>query len=185
MGEVKPDAPLGDERRRATPASDRKALLYLASEFADLARGCDEPQAQPTDEHDPEDCEVCSCIADRLQTLISDELRYADSTIERRRATETDIDSFWTAVEHGWDIEPRAYFEEKAMAMGFKSPLEMAVHHMWKRHAKVWPNAELKQSVADTERLRAHEVSHCENCGRPDVPLTELMCKSCWENEEE
>lgn len=53
------------------------------------------------------------------------------------------IEHFWFMVEHGWDIEPRAYFEKEATAMGFRSAVEMAVHHMWKRHAKVWPNAEL------------------------------------------
>jgi hypothetical protein len=59
-----------------------------------------------------------------------------------------DIDHFWTAVERGWDIEPRAYFEKEAVAMGFASPVEMAVHWMWKRHAKVWPNDELKSKAA-------------------------------------
>lgn len=54
-----------------------------------------------------------------------------------------EVEHFWTAVARGWDIEPRAYFEKEAVAMGFKSPVEMAVHHMWKRHSKEWPNAEL------------------------------------------
>lgn len=53
------------------------------------------------------------------------------------------VEHFWTAVAHGWDIESRDYFERQAVAMGFKSPVEMAVHWMWKRHAKEWPSPEL------------------------------------------
>jgi hypothetical protein len=58
-----------------------------------------------------------------------------------------EIEHFWTAVERGWDIEPRAYFEKEAVPMGFASAVEMAVHWMWKRHAKVWPNEELKRGA--------------------------------------
>lgn len=43
------------------------------------------------------------------------------------------MEHFWTAVKRGWDIEPREYFEREAVPMGFRSPVEMAVHHMWKR----------------------------------------------------
>lgn len=62
-------------------------------------------------------------------------------------APQPEIEHFWTALSRGWDIEPREYFEREAVKMGFKSPIEMAVHWMWKRHAKDWPNEELKAKL--------------------------------------
>lgn len=51
------------------------------------------------------------------------------------------IDAFWFALYHSWDIEPREYFEaEIAKGIGFSdSPMAMAVHHMWKREVKDAP----------------------------------------------
>ena len=46
------------------------------------------------------------------------------------------VDSAWKAIEYGWDIEPRSYFEDQAPKMGFSSPLAMAIHYMWKREVK-------------------------------------------------
>lgn len=48
------------------------------------------------------------------------------------------IDAFWFMVQHGWDIEPREYFEtEIAKGVGFEdSPLAMCAHYMWKREVK-------------------------------------------------
>jgi hypothetical protein len=48
-----------------------------------------------------------------------------------------DIDLFWSFVDRGWSIEPRAYFELHARKNGFESPLAMAAHHMWKRDPKI------------------------------------------------
>jgi hypothetical protein len=75
------------------------------------------------------------------------------------------IEHFWTAVLRGWDIEPRAYFEKEAVPMGFKSPIEMAVHWMWKRHAKDWPNEELATQRENVQHL-------LDTC----VPVEELLC---------
>jgi hypothetical protein len=72
------------------------------------------------------------------------ELKDAKDVLSAASDDLTEVDHFWTALANGWDIEPRAYFEEAAKTNGFKSPVEMAVHYMWKRHAKDWPNAKLK-----------------------------------------
>jgi hypothetical protein len=46
-------------------------------------------------------------------------------------ATHPDMEAFWTALENGWEIEPRSYFETEAPKNGFGSPLAMAVHYLW------------------------------------------------------
>ena len=46
------------------------------------------------------------------------------------------VDEFWKALELSWDIEPRSFFEAEAEKQGWKSPLAMAVHYMWKRDTK-------------------------------------------------
>lgn len=71
-------ATLSTEKTR-TIASDRKALLYLSADIADVARGEDTPGPQPTDDHDPETCDVCAKVADRITAVIQDELRYRAS----------------------------------------------------------------------------------------------------------
>lgn len=72
-------------------------------------------------------------------------LRFAAGQIEVQtkeiaRLT-TEIDLAWFDIEHGYDIEPRSYFEREAPKNGFKSALAQAVHHMWKRDPKVAPLA--------------------------------------------
>ena len=47
-----------------------------------------------------------------------------------------EIEAAWKAIERGWDIEPRSYFEAEAPKNGFGSPLAMAIHYMWKRDRK-------------------------------------------------
>lgn len=42
----------------------------------------------------------------------------------------------WDFIAQGWDIESREWFQRRAKAMGFAHPLQMAVHHMWKRCVK-------------------------------------------------
>ena len=53
--------------------------------------------------------------------------------VERLRA---EIDAAWFMIEHGWDIEPREYFEREAPKNGFGYGLAQAVHHMGKRMLK-------------------------------------------------
>lgn len=48
-----------------------------------------------------------------------------------------EIDLAWEYIEHGWDIEPRAYFEKHAPTNGFGSALAQAAHHVWKRNPRV------------------------------------------------
>jgi hypothetical protein len=99
-----------------------------------------------------------------VTTRWADELEAALRAAGPRRTTEAnEIDHFWTAIERGWDIEPRAYFEQEAVAMGFKSPVEMAVHWMWKRHAKVWPNDELK-AVAEAAAVAPSRHPNRSKC---------------------
>lgn len=57
--------------------------------------------------------------------------------MSKQMTPEEQIEKFWYALWHSWDIEPREYFEREAPRNGFGSPLAMAVHHMWKREAKV------------------------------------------------
>lgn len=69
---------------------------------------------------------------------------------ERVQALGAAIDGFWQFVEHGYDIEPRAFFEKEAPINGFGSPLAQAAHHMWKRNPKV------QELEAENDALRAH-----------------------------
>lgn len=48
-----------------------------------------------------------------------------------------EIEATWTAIENGFDIEPRAYFEKEAPTNGFRFALVQAMHYLWKRDAKV------------------------------------------------
>jgi hypothetical protein len=60
---------------------------------------------------------------------------------------ETDpLDEVWQMIDQGWDIESRAWFEARAVPMGFKHPLSLAIHHLWKRCVKDNP-AFLRQPV--------------------------------------
>lgn len=69
-----------------------------------------------------------------------------------------EIDAAWFAIEHGWDIEPRAHFEKEAPKNGFEFALAQAVHHMWKREVKadasehVEASALTPQPAADVTR---------------------------------
>lgn len=56
---------------------------------------------------------------------------------KERDSCRNEIDAAWLAIHHGWDIEPRSYFEREAPLNGFESPLAQAVHHMWKRKIKI------------------------------------------------
>lgn len=49
---------------------------------------------------------------------------------------EAERDAAWQAIERGWDIEPRTYFEREAPKNGFVYPLAQAMHHLWKRELK-------------------------------------------------
>lgn len=69
--------------------------------------------------------QVDRCLAER------------DSLGKQLEAANKNIDGAWFGIEHGWDIEPREYFEENAPKSGDWTPLQMAVHYMWKRDRKV------------------------------------------------
>jgi hypothetical protein len=86
---------------------------------------------------------------------------------------EEQIEKFWFALEHSWDIEPRSYFEAEAPKNGFGSPLAMAVHYMWKRDAKVVRTAFERRGL------------HCGKCDAVMLPVTSgpyvvgVKCKTC------
>jgi hypothetical protein len=61
-----------------------------------------------------------------------------------------EIDATWAAIENGFNIEPRAYFEQEAPRNGFRFALVQAVHHLWKRDAKV---QDLEREVARLKKL--------------------------------
>lgn len=48
-----------------------------------------------------------------------------------------DVESFWKMLERSYDIEPRSFFEAKAVKQGYAGPLSMALHHTWKRNVRV------------------------------------------------
>lgn len=91
---------------------------------------------------DATDSKLSPCESDVHQLLA--EVSRQRAEIERLRlmkafAPEPDpttaIDSAWTAIARGWDIEPREYFEANYPGQ-FTSALAMAVHYMWKRNLK-------------------------------------------------
>lgn len=96
---------------------------------------------------------------ERQMLLKDDYLKLADKYSDRVQEAESRLqqmteerDGFWTAIERCFEIEPREYFE-KEYAQGFKSPLEMLAHWLWKRDAKV-------QQLTDGLRsLRAHRLA--------------------------
>jgi hypothetical protein len=48
---------------------------------------------------------------------------------------EAELASAWSQIESAYDIEPRSYFEEKYRNSG-ATPLQMAIHYIWKRDPK-------------------------------------------------
>lgn len=57
--------------------------------------------------------------------------------VERKNLA-AEIDSAWWYIEHGYDIETRQECEvEFLKGAGWKSPLELAMHLIWKRNPKV------------------------------------------------
>ena len=57
-----------------TALENRKALLYLAGEIADLSRGVDTTApgyAVADEDHNPETCDVCAMVADRLEAALA------------------------------------------------------------------------------------------------------------------
>lgn len=52
---------------------------------------------------------------------------------------EEHLDEFWDHLEYFYDIESRQELEEHAEAWESKNPLLVALHHIWKRDAKVAP----------------------------------------------
>lgn len=68
---------------------------------------------------------------------------------------EREREEFWREVALGHDIEPREFFETEAPQQGWSSPIAMALHHIWKRDAKV------ESLIADRDRL-AGEVAQIQ-----------------------
>lgn len=69
------------------------------------------------------------------------------------------IDKFWKAVHLSYDIESREFFEEQAPKIGKNwTPMEMALHHMWKRDPKNDAYLEIIKKCAET--FREYEKIH-------------------------
>lgn len=56
-----------------------------------------------------------------------------DALLRRAEEAEAKLEAAWNYIEHGWEIEPRSYFEEKYG----KDALYWACHYVWKRNPKV------------------------------------------------
>lgn len=67
-----------------------------------------------------------------LKQLADSQANHIDAN-SRNMQARAEIDAAWQMIEHGWDIEDRAYFERESKTNGFKYALAQAVHHMWKR----------------------------------------------------
>jgi hypothetical protein len=73
-----------------------------------------------------------TCVACEARKALR-ELEGADRGIAE---LEADLTAAWSHIESAYDIEPRAYFEEKYRNSG-ATPLQMAIHYIWKRDPKV------------------------------------------------
>lgn len=81
-------------------------------------------------------CRRCGLIIDANHLHGSDKA-CIDALGEALAGTQENIDKFWTHLSRSYDIEDRAYFEREAPETGDWSPLQMALHHVWKREPKV------------------------------------------------
>ena len=75
-------------------------------------------------------------------------------------ARDADVEEFWREVALGYDIEPRQFFEDNAVKDGWSSPIAMALHHIWKRDAKV------KNLLDDVARLTEERNTYRDTCAR-------------------
>jgi hypothetical protein len=74
---------------------------------------------------------------------------------QRLEALQANVDKFWKHLDRSYDIEPREYFEREAPATGDWSPIQMALHHVWKRDPKV------EALQAENERLTKELTDQC------------------------
>jgi hypothetical protein len=72
-------------------------------------------------------------------------LRELEGVGERIAELEAELTAAWSHIESAYDIEPRAYFEEKYHNSG-ATPLQMAIHYIWKRDQKA---SAARQQTAD------------------------------------
>jgi hypothetical protein len=72
----------------------------------------------------------------------------------RADALAAELDAAWKAIERGYEIEAREYFEREAPHNGFKYPLAQAIHHIWKRDPQV---ASLAARLAEVEGERGRD----------------------------
>jgi septal ring factor EnvC (AmiA/AmiB activator) len=50
---------------------------------------------------------------------------------------EAEVDAAWATIRNTFDVEPRSQLEAEAKDNGFKYGLAQAIHHIWKRDAKI------------------------------------------------
>lgn len=114
----------------------------------------------PVDGYDGTDCTFRLSAAEYKSRL---------AAVEQEKAQlQKDIDQFWQYVEHGWDIEPRAYFEKEARTNGFGSPLAQAAHHVWKRDPKVTALESRLAAVEQAIQQIEPYVQHKKDCKAND-----------------
>jgi hypothetical protein len=113
---------------------------------------------------------LSGAIRQLIGALALIEQRFQQVRAERYREA-GDVEGFWQYVEAGWDIEPREFFEREARPMGFKGPLQMAAHHMWKRETK---SAERDQQAGALVTLR--EALEKALAGIDDVAAQASLC---------
>lgn len=76
------------------------------------------------------------------------------------------IEAAWEFIANAYDIEPREFFEREAPTNGFKHPLVMAIHYIWKRDPKIvaalaasdQARQELERNTRERVQLHIEEV---------------------------
>lgn len=126
----------------------------------------------------------CVSCADGLLVLVEDvealttKMQQQIDTLQAQViAKDEEIAKFWSHVEHGWDIEPREFFEREAKKQGFGSALAMAAHHMWKRELLLNPQEMKAYDAVLRRRAQADAYARhlVEIANRPDDDIIVVL----------
>ena len=65
------------------------------------------------------------------------------------------IDKVWDTIWLSYDIEERRFFEEEAPKAGNWSPLQMALHYIWKRDPKTEKSEKVQRLVEALKEIKS------------------------------
>ncbi len=106
----------------------------------------------------------------------ADSARQLAKVTARAEQAEQERDAAWQHIERAWDIEPRAYFEKEAPSNGFKWPLVQAIHHIWKRDAKV---AAIRDALEQLKAKWEREAKDLTDCNPVSFYAHSMARKEC------